>query len=149
MFAPDPDMERWLVVAGSAPFALLGIIHLVYTLADQRRPRRIAPRDRELVERMRASPLGLTDGTDMWRAWIGFNLSHGVGVCMFAAVTAYFAVFDFEVYRSSPALTWGAPALAAIYVVLSWRYWFRVPLAGSALGAACLISAAAAMTFSG
>jgi hypothetical protein len=33
---------------------------------------------------MTRSGLRLTRRTDMWRAWVGFNLSHGLGVVVFA-----------------------------------------------------------------
>ena len=67
----------------------------------------------------------------MWRAWIGFNFSHSLGVLMLAA---------FGVWAGSrtntlpvgvmPALT----LIGCVYLVLAVVYWFRAPAIGVAIG---------------
>lgn len=134
---------KLLFLAGAVPFLLLGILHIVYTLLDEKRPRRIVPRDRELLERMRASPLVLTRETTVWRAWIGFNLSHGLGVVVFAGALIYGAALHFEAVRSAaPELLVAAPVIASLYFLMSLRYWFRVPAIGTGIGAALLLAGA-------
>lgn len=134
---------RYVFIIGAIPFLVLGILHIAYTVIDAERPRRIVPRDRELVERMRASTLVLTRETTVWRAWIGFNLSHGLGVVLFAAALIYGAALHFEAVRSAaPELLFAAPAIASLYCGLSLRYWFRVPTIGTGIGALVLLAGA-------
>jgi len=136
---------RYLFVAGAVPFLILGILHIVYTLMDERRPRRIVPRDRALADAMRASTLVLTRQTTVWRAWIGFNLSHGLGIVLFAAGLLHMATLHFEAVRAAaPEVVFAAPAVAAVYFLLSLRYWFSVPAIGSGVGTALLLIGAAA-----
>lgn len=135
-------MARLLFAIGAAPFLVLGMLHILYSLADTVRPRRIVPRDRELIERMRASPLVLTRETDMWKAWLGFNLSHGLGVALFGALYLFLAAASPGVLAGSPVLRWAAPAVAAVYLGLALRYWFRIPVAGTAIGTAAFLAAA-------
>jgi len=138
---------RYLFVAGAAPFLVLGFLHIVYTFMDEVRPRRIIPRDRDLVERMRAATLVLTRETTLWRAWIGFNLSHGLGIVVFAGLVVYGAVLYFgALQREAPELLFAAPAIASLYLLMSLRYWFRIPAIGSGLGTALLLAGAIAAT---
>lgn len=124
-------MSQWLFVAGSIPLLVLGLLHNLYTLQDLFSPKRIVPSDRDLMDRMKQSGLRLTKGTDMWRAWVGFNFSHGLGAIVIGAFYLYMALGHFDVLRGLPVLFYAAPIIAAIYALLAWRYWFRVPLAGA------------------
>ena len=134
---------RYLFVAGALPFLILGILHIIYTFSDAERPRRIAPRDPMLVEQMRASTLFLTRQTTVWRAWIGFNLSHGLGIVVFAGLLIHGAALHFDAVRSAaPELLFAAPVVALLYFLMSLRYWFRVPAIGTGIGAALLLAGA-------
>jgi hypothetical protein len=134
---------RYLFVAGAVPFLILGILHILYTLSDADRPRRIAPRDPHLVEQMRAGTLFLTRQTTVWRAWIGFNLSHGLGIVLFAGMLIYGAALHFDAVRSAaPELLFAAPVIASLYLLMSFRYWFRIPAIGSGIGTALLLAGA-------
>lgn len=136
---------KYLFIAGAIPFFLLGSLHVIYTLMDEQRPRRLAPRDRDLVALMRTNTLVLTKETTVWRAWIGFNLSHGLGVMSFSAALIYMAALHFEPVRSAaPEVLVAAPVIAAAYLGLSLRYWFSIPAIGSGLGAGLLLAAAVA-----
>jgi len=136
---------RYLFVAGAAPFLILGILHIVYTFMDETRPRRIVPRDRDLVERMHTATLVLTRETTVWRAWIGFNLSHGLGIVVFAGAVLYGAALHFDALRQGASeLLFAAPVIASLYFLLSMRYWFRIPAIGSGIGTALLLAGAIA-----
>jgi len=136
---------KYLFVAGAVPFLILGILHIAYTFMDERQPRRLAPRDRDLVENMRADTLILTKETTVWRAWIGFNLSHGLGIVFFGGALIYMAALHFEPVRNAaPVVLVAAPVVAAAYLGLSLRYWFSIPAIGSGLGAGLLLTGAIA-----
>ena len=69
----------------------------------------------------------------MWRAWVGFNATHSLGIQLFGLIYGYLAL-------TAPALLFGSLFLQALglimlasYVVLAWRYFFSVPLRGIVL----------------
>ena len=124
---------RLLIVASAAISFALGVLHLLYTFGGQK----FRPRDPELEARLKAVSPVLTRQTTMWKAWIGFNASHSLGLLFFAAVYAYLAL-------GQSALLFGSIYLATVgglflggYVVLAKRYWFSSALRGVALAAAC------------
>jgi len=92
-----------LYVAGGAVFCVLGALHAVYMLMDLRRPRRLVPGDPALLAAMSDSRVRLAgDATDMWRAWVGFNLSHSLGALLFGAMVIAWPV----VSAGHDALAW-------------------------------------------
>src|SRR5262249_45820073 len=117
-----------LLICGGAVFLVLGSLHAIYTALDLHNPRRLVPVDPSAAQEMANSALRLSRGrTDMWRAWIGFNFSHSIGVLL-VGVVAIWASTDID------SLPVGIiPALALIgcfYLVLALRYWFYIPAVG-------------------
>ena len=97
-----------LLIFGGAIFGVLGALHAVYTLLDLRNPRRLVPSDPSVAQAMANSGLRLSGGrTDMWRAWIGFNFSHSLGVLLVGAlgVWAGYRIKVLPVDIIMPALT--------------------------------------------
>jgi hypothetical protein len=128
-----------LYAAGGAIFCVLGALHAVYMLMDLRRPRRLVPGDPALIAAMVGSRVRLAgDATDMWRAWIGFNLSHSLGALLFGAT----AIAWPEVNAGHGALAGLPAAVAALYLAIGLRFWFRVPNAGIALATVAFAAAA-------
>ena len=78
----------------------------------------------------------------MWKAWIGFNASHSLGAMLLAALYLLLAIRHMPVLHESPLLAWLGVAGGLAYLALAWRYWFRTPLIGIALGTACFALAA-------
>ena len=135
---PSP-MIAILLILGGAVFAVLGALHAIYTLLDLRNPRRLVPVDPSLAHSMANTGLRLSrGGTDMWRAWIGFNFSHSLGLLLFAtlAVWAGFQVKALPVVVM-PVLT----LVGCTYLVLALLYWFRIPVIGVAIGTGCFAAA--------
>jgi hypothetical protein len=88
---------------------------------------------------MANSALRLSGGhTDMWRAWLGFNFSHSLGVFLVGALGVW-AGCRIKAAPSIviPILT----LLGCIYVLLAVLYWFRAPAIGVAIGTACFATA--------
>ena len=133
-------MIATLLILGGTVFCVLGVLHTVYTLLDLRNPRRLAPVDPSVAHAMANSALKLSGGrTDMWRAWIGFNFSHSLGVLLVAGL-ALWAGSRFNtppVGIIMPVLT----LIGCIYLVLALLYWFRAPAIGVAIGTTCFAAA--------
>jgi hypothetical protein len=128
-----------LLFLGGGVFGLLGTLHAIYTLLDLRNPRRLVPADPSVAQAMANSALRLSGGrTDMWRAWIGFNFSHSLGVLLTAALAIWagsrIKTLSFSII---PALT----LIGCVYLVLALRYWFRTPAIGVAIGTGCFAAA--------
>lgn len=123
-----------LMIAGALPFLLLGILHALYTALDMRDPRRLVPRDTEVADAMARTTIRVAPVRTMWRAWVGFNLSHSLGAAVFGLIYLLLAVLDFEVLASLPILVYLAVLVGAAYVVLSLKYWFIVPTVGTGVG---------------
>jgi hypothetical protein len=122
-------------------YCTLGFLHLVFTVLDERNPRRLAPDDPAVVTAMQNSTMRLSRGaTTMWRAWISFNLTHSLAAIMLGSacliVMAHLGLFVF-----SP---WGLFALAGvsgIFALIGLKYWFGVPRAGTLIATASLAAA--------
>jgi hypothetical protein len=148
-------IERSLLLAGAAIFAVLGSLHLVYTFFGTR----LQPQDPAAIAAMQATHPRLTRETTVWRAWIGFNASHdpqdvgsaaggrtpgaaSLGAIVFAAFVIGLAGWRMDVVRALPAFAWLAAGNALAWLVLAWKYWFRIPLVGLLLASACFLVAA-------
>jgi hypothetical protein len=122
-------------------YVVLGALHLVFTLIDERHPKRLAPDDPAVLTAMQNSTMRLSRGaTTMWQAWISFNLTHSLAAILMGTaclvVMAHLGLFVF-----SP---WGLFALAAtsgVFALIGLRYWFGVPRAGTLIATACLTAA--------
>ena len=82
----------------------------------------------------------------MWKAWIGFNASHSLGAILFSLVYLMLAARHMDVLHRSPTFVWLAGIASAAYVVLSLRYWFRIPLAATAIATSCFVAGAITMS---
>jgi hypothetical protein len=135
------ELSRSLYLAGALPFFVLGIAHALATPRAPADVKGLSPSDPQLAEAMTRSGLRLTRRTDMWRAWVGFNLSHSLGAVIFAA-------FVFVTGRSAPAFAAeahiGIPfalVVAAVYLWLARLYWFRTPFLGCLLSVVLFLAA--------
>lgn len=140
-------LARLFFLAGALPFLVLGTAHALATPLTPESRKGLAPRDPDLVAAMRNTAVLLTSRTDMWRAWIGFNLSHSLGAVLFGA-------FILLIGRSDPAFAADsalavplATVIAALYLILGLKYWFRTPIAGIAISLGCLVASWAFMVF--
>jgi hypothetical protein len=139
----------FLLDFGGGVFVLLGLLHTLYTYLDIDRPRRLVPQDPAVMQAMAKSNLRLSGtGTTMWRAWVGFNFSHSIGVILFGTIC---------IGAGSVLGTIVLPAwilflfvvIASIYLAVGQLYWFRIPVAGIVLAEVCLLIAWLMYTFAG
>ncbi len=134
------SLSSSLLASGAGIVGLLGAIHLFYTGLSAA----FEPRDRELGVRMRNAAIVLTDETTLWKAWIGFNASHGLGAVVFGLVYGNLALFHHGTLVGSAFLSLTGIAAIAAYVALAARYWFRVPLVGTVAAGVLFLAGLAA-----
>jgi len=114
----------------------LGVVHLVYTFWGPK----LSPRDPALqVSMSQISPV-ITKETTMWRAWVGFNASHGMGAILFGLVFGFLALAHGQLLFQSPFLLVVGLAMLVGLAVLGKVYWFRVPFTGISISLACYVA---------
>ena len=135
-------MSEIFFLVGAAIFALMGVVHGALTLRDVFVPRSFTPIDDSVRRAMADAPLRFAPQTTIWKAWLGFNLSHSLGLFIFGAFLGALAFQDFGVITQSPFLRFGAVVVGSVYMVLALRFWFGAPAALSAVGTLCFMAAA-------
>ena len=142
-------IARFLLDFGGGVFVLLGFLHALYTYLDINRPRRLVPQDPAVAQAMAKSNLRLSGaGTTMWRAWVGFNFSHSIGVVLFGTICMGVG----SVLGTMVLPAWVLFVLVVIsllYLVVGMLYWFRIPVAGIVIAVVCLSIAWLSYTFAG
>jgi hypothetical protein len=145
-------MAEGFFIAGTALFILLGGAHVLGTLVDTARPTFFTPNDERVLPAMDGTGLRLRamfpgtkrDRPSMWRAWLGFNLSHGMGALLFGVLLLAIAVHDFDLVRDIGIVRPLSIAASATYLVLALRFWFYAPAVGVGLATGCFVVAALA-----
>lgn len=135
---------RLLFRIGGAIFAVMGGLHGIATLVDVFRPTFFTPVDDRIREAMIGQPIGLSSRADLWAAWLGFNLSHSLGLVFFGLVTFALTRDGFALVRSIRGMRCISTAVAATYLVLALRFWFYAPALGAAVALACFMGSALA-----
>lgn len=140
--------QTWFIV-GTIPLLLAGGGHLVLTVLDAVRPTFFTPiRDSVRPEmestgmRFRALFPGDATTRSTWRFWLGFNLSHGLGVFVFGLFCLLIAGHDFALVERIGGLRAFTIAVPAGYLAISLVFWFYVPSLVAATATACFVVSA-------
>jgi hypothetical protein len=122
-------------IAGAAIMAVLGTLHLIYTLRDfGPKPRYFRPLSADLLDNMRKTKTALAPkGKDYWSGILGFHLSHCIGVYL----TAVLAILTMD--HSSMVLRCVIAAIPFAYAAIGLFCWFRTPVIGASLAGALLM----------
>ncbi|WP_310485468.1 LIC_13387 family protein [Chamaesiphon sp. VAR_48_metabat_403] len=134
-------IARYLVIVGAAIFLILGILHGILTLQDLSEPRTFTPPDKVLRQAMQESSIAIHPHTNLWQAWLGFNLSHSLGLVMFGGTFLAIGLFYFQVLDRSYWLQCCAIFIATTYLVMSLKFWFYKPAIASSIALTCFVLA--------
>lgn len=127
------------MILGGIVFGVLGVLHALYTLMDLGNPQRLVPADPSVRDAMANSALRLSGGaTDMWRVWVGLNLTHSLGLLLLAAVAVWAGA---RIGGVSASIFLGLTAVGCIYLIIGLLYFFRSPAIGLAIGTGCFAAA--------
>jgi len=118
------------------------LLHGWLTFKDERRPHTFAPRDDALLAAMEKTPPRISGTTTLWRAGLGFHYSHSLGLAGFGLLFGGLALFAWPVLKTLTAVYWAAPLVAALYLFMAIRYWFRSPAIGAGLGLVLFLAGA-------
>jgi hypothetical protein len=90
---------------------------------------------------MTRATLRLTRRLSLWQAWVGFNFSHSLGAVLFGAVVVLVGRSQASFESQAQVFLPLAVVVAATYLVIGLRYWFRKPITGISVSAACFLTA--------
>ncbi len=134
------ELSRHLFLAGALPFVLLGLAHAFATPRRPAESKGLSPRSPALREAMLKETALLTRRTNMWLAWVRFNLSHSLGAVLFGVVVLLIgrspASFAAQASFFLPLVV----VVSGAYLILGMRYWFRTPIVAIALSGACFFA---------
>ncbi len=130
-------IEKYFWIAGSIPLIVLGTIHLLYTFFTNK----FSSRNQSLQAEMETAFPILTKQTTMWKAWIGFNASHSMGVLYIGIINLAAAIWYFDLV-ARPAFLLLNSIVILFYLWLAKKYWFSIPFKGL-LVTACFFCIAA------
>ena len=128
-----------MVVSASIILAL-GVLHLVYTFWGSK----LKPRDPALQVSMKQVSPVITKETTMWRAWVGFNVSHSMGAILFGLIYCFLAIAHGPLLFRSPFLLIIGLAMLGGLLALGKVYWFSRPFIGVGISFICYVASIAA-----
>ena len=134
------ELSRYLFVAGALPILLLGLAHAWETPLRADQVKGLSPADADLARAMSRTTVVLTRRTDMWRAWVGFNLSHSLGAVLFGLTVLLIGRSPSSFAAQGALFGPLAVAVSGVYLVLGVKYWFRTPIAGCGLSTALFLA---------
>lgn len=136
------EASRYLFLLGALPFVVLGIVHALATPLKPEDSKGLSPRDPAYRQGMTGQTVLLTRRTNLWLAWVGFNLSHSLGAVMFGVVVLLVARSPAAFEANWPVFIPLAVAVSGIYLAIGLRYWFRTPIIGILISNVCFVSSA-------
>ena len=119
-------ISRILIGACAAIILFLGSVHLAYTFFTQK----FSPTEGQLETAMKRVAPRISSNTTMWKAWVGFHISHSLGLMLFGLIYGYLTVCRWEVLQESYFLAGLGLLVLAGYAVLARVFWFSAPLIG-------------------
>lgn len=134
----DGLIAQILLIVGTSVFGLFGAIHLMYTFFSNK----FEAFDPTVTEAMKTSSLIITKETTIWKAWLGFNASHSLGMMIVPAVYIPLALSHFNIIQQSVWLTMLPVLIGMSYLALAKKYWFKIPFVGILISTLCFIGAA-------
>ncbi len=128
-------IAKYLWINGAIIFIVLGSIHLFYTFFTNK----FYSRNTHVNAEMKSSHPILTQSTTIWKAWIGFNASHSIGVLFFGIINLYLSINHSDSLQADHFLLILNILVAGFYVWLGKKYWFDVPFTGALITLVCYV----------
>ena len=142
------DLSRYLFLASGVVFVLLATTHLVLTPQRPDERKGLAPAEPAFAESMARTRVRLSEKMDMWRAWVGFNLSHSLGVGLLGATILLLGRTPASFAYNAALLLPFSIVVSLAYVAIGALYWYRGPVIGVGV-AVVLLSCAWALELAG
>jgi len=135
------ESARYFFQLGTLPFIMAGLLHALGSVGDVISPRFFTPVNDEVRQSMSQTGMRFTQRTSMWLAWLGFNISHGLGAFAFGLICLLISIHDFALVTTLKPLLPFTILMSLSYFLLAIRFWFYAPAIATGLGAVCFILA--------
>lgn len=135
-------MNVALFSAGGLIFFALGLAHGLMTAREIGAAGSLSPESDELRDAMRSSRLRISRGANLWRCWLGFNLSHSIGLMGFGTTVVLLALVGGDLRAEFPVMELAPLAVASAYCLLALAFWFWAPALAAGLASVLLAGAA-------
>ncbi len=133
------ELSRYLFLVGALPFIVFGLLHAAATPQTPAHAKGLSPRDPAVRDAMAHDTILLTRRTTVWLAWVGFNLSHSLGLLLIGVVVVLIGRTSASFRAQAAVFLPLAVLVSATYLVLGVRYWFRTPIIGISLASVCFL----------
>ena len=133
------ELSRYLFLMGALPFIVFGLLHAAATPQTPAHAKGLSPRDPAVRDAMAHDTILLTRRTTVWLAWVGFNLSHSLGLLLIGVVVVLIGRTSASFQAQAAVFLPLAVLVSATYLVLGVRYWFRTPVIGISLASVCFL----------
>jgi hypothetical protein len=136
------ELSRYLFLLGGLPFVFLGIAHALATPSTPDQTKGLSPRDPAYRQGMSQQTVLLTRRTNLWLAWVGFNLSHSLGAVLFGVVVLLVGRNPATFRANWSAFVPLAIVVSGTYLAIGLRYWFRSPIVAIIISCVCFLASA-------
>jgi hypothetical protein len=133
------ELSRYLFLLGALPFVVLGIAHALATPLTPEESKGLSPRDLAYRQSMTEQTVLLTRRTNLWLAWVGFNLSHSLGAVLFGVVVLLAGWSPAAFGTNWPSFVPLAIVVSGVYLAIGLRFWFRTPIIGIIISSVCFV----------
>ncbi len=128
-------MAIYIWALGSVIMLALGSMHLYLTFFT----RKFSSANHHMIQEMKLSSPLLTKQTTMWKAWVGFNASHSIGVLFIGSINLFLIWKYYSVLSSDYYYFIFNIFISGVYVWLARKYWFRIPFIGTCFTFVCYV----------
>lgn len=135
-----PELSRYLFLAGALILLVLATLHVLKTPQGTDEIKGLSPRNPEIRAAMARETAILTRRTNLWLLWVGFNLSHSLGLILLGVVVILVGRNPVTFEQQASVFQPLAVVVAGLYMALAFRYWFRAPIVGVTLAAGCFVA---------
>jgi len=130
-----------MLILGGFIFVIMGVVHGLLSVIDVFRPTQFTPKDDSVRLAMKSTTVKfLSARANVWEAWLGFNISHSLGMLVFGAAVIWLGL-NLEHFKVTSAALLIPAVIGLIYLLLSVRFWFYAPAVASAIATACFVAA--------
>ena len=135
--------SKLLYNVGATLIGAMGTAHLIYTFYDclAIKPKYFAPVNDKNIEMMKNEQVQLAENhkSNLWKAWLGFNISHSYGAMIFSFYSLYLynktELFNNKKHKS---ILYGINIFVSLsYTITSYLYWYKSPSIGLTAVTSC------------
>ncbi|MBD1433571.1 hypothetical protein H8B06_12090 [Sphingobacterium sp. DN00404] len=129
------EIILWAI--GSISISLIGLLHVRGIFFT----RELYPKSRELMDTMKNSKLEVDENSNVWKAWIGFNVGFGVGLFFMGVIGGYLAIQHAELLKTERLLLMFTVFCSGVFAFIAYRFLIKPAFYALCLPFLCYLAA--------